>query len=160
MTFLIETAMTFSAAPDEREFDDAGGTLLVVVGHMIPASAEFGLPGADDPAIYREILHSTGRDRAPLEDALGIIDAMAGGSLRLLSHDRQAELLADFRAAEPERAAILEAVTTRCYYRDDRVMTAIGVEVRAPFPIGYEVEEGDWSLLDPVRSRGRIWRSI
>ncbi|HTO34341.1 MAG TPA: hypothetical protein VL202_24695 [Pararhizobium sp.] len=150
--------MTPSAGPDQNEFDDAGGTLLAVVGHMIPASAEFGLPGADDPAIFREILRSTGRDRAFLEEALGMIDAMAGGSLGSLPRDRQVTLLADFRAAEPERAAILEAVATRCYYRDDRVMTAIGIEVRAPFPIGYEVEEGDWSLLEPVRSRGRIWR--
>jgi hypothetical protein len=158
MTFLIEKAMTSSAVPDENEFDDARGTLLAVVGHMIPASAEFGLPGADDPAIYREILRSTGQDRPFLAEALGMIDAMAGGSLGSLPHDQQTALLANFRVAEPEFTAILEAVTTRCYYRDNRVMTAIGIEVRAPFPIGYEVEEGDWSLLDPVRSRGRIWR--
>ncbi|MFB8343879.1 hypothetical protein ACWGNA_22240 [Brucella cytisi] len=150
--------MTSSAGPDQNEFDDACDTLLTVVGHMIPASSEFGLPGADDPAIFREILRSTGRDRTFVEEALAMIDAMAGGSLGSLSHDRQIALLADFRAAEPERAAILEAVTARCYYRDDRVMTVIGIEVRAPFPIGYEVEEGDWSLLDPVRTRGRIWR--
>ena len=30
----------------------------------------------------------------------------------------------------------------------------------APFPKGYALEQGDWSLLDPVRARGRIWRGV
>ena len=54
---------------------------------------------------------------------------------------------------------MIEAVTARCYYRDDRVMASIGIEVRPPFPEGYAVEEGDLSLLDPVRARGPIWRA-
>jgi len=37
-------------------------------------------------------------------------------------------------------------------------MRAIGMELRPPFPRGFEVAQGDWSLLDPVRARGRIWR--
>ncbi len=44
------------------------------------------------------------------------------------------------------------------YYRDDRVLLAIGHEARAPFPKGYEVEQGDWSLLDPVKRRAKLWR--
>ena len=57
-------------------------------------------------------------------------------------------------------AAILELVIAQCYYRDDRVMRAIGMEPRAPFPKGYDVEQGDWSLLDPVRARGKIYRDV
>ena len=53
---------------------------------------------------------------------------------------------------------MFERVVARCYYRDDRVLTAIGVEPRPPFPKGYEVPQGDWSLLDPVRARGPIYR--
>jgi hypothetical protein len=40
-----------------------------------------------------------------------------------------------------------------CYYRDDRVMVSLGLEARPPFPKGYVLEQGDWSLLDPVRAR-------
>jgi hypothetical protein len=29
---------------------------------------------------------------------------------------------------------------------------------RPPFPQGYEVPEGDWTLLDDVRRREPIWR--
>ena len=38
-----------------------------------------------------------------------------------------------------------------CYYRDDRVMVSLGLEARPPFPKGHVLEQGDWSLLDPVR---------
>jgi hypothetical protein len=48
--------------------------------------------------------------------------------------------------------------TVQCYYRDDRVMRSLGMEVRPPFPQGFEVERGDWSLLDPVRSRPPLYR--
>jgi hypothetical protein len=49
-------------------------------------------------------------------------------------------------------------VAARCYYRDDRVMRAIGMEVRAPYPLGFKVEQGDLSLLEPVRLRGKKYR--
>lgn len=139
-------------------FDDADGTLRCVAGHMIPPSAEYAVPGADDPAIFADIVRSVGRDRVALRDALQSIDRRAGGRLASLPVEEQRRLLAVFRAAEPDRAGVIEAVTARCYYRDDRVMASIGIEVRPPFPLGYDVEQGDWSLLEPVRARGKIYR--
>ena len=44
------------------------------------------------------------------------------------------------------------------YYRDDRVLLALGLEARAPFPKGHALEQGDWSLLDAVRKRAPFWR--
>jgi hypothetical protein len=35
---------------------------------------------------------------------------------------------------------------------------SLGMEPRAPFPKGFEVEQGDWSLLDPVRARPKLYR--
>ena len=59
--------------------------------------------------------------------------------------------------AEPE-VAILARHVMLAYYRDDRVMRSLGLEPRAPYPKGHEVEPGDWSLLDPVRARPPLWR--
>ena len=53
---------------------------------------------------------------------------------------------------------MIGAVTARCYYRDDRVMRAIGMEVRPPFPLGFEVKQGDWSLLDRYGRAERAYR--
>jgi hypothetical protein len=49
-------------------------------------------------------------------------------------------------------------VILAAYYRDDRVLLALGLEARSPFPKGYTVEQGDWSLLDAVRGREPFWR--
>ena len=39
-------------------------------------------------------------------------------------------------------------------------MESLGMEARPPFPKGYEVEQGDWSLLDPVRARPKMYREV
>ena len=52
----------------------------------------------------------------------------------------------------------LGLVILGAYYRDDRVLLALRLEARAPFPKGYDLEQGDWSLLDAVRARPPLWR--
>lgn len=41
------------------------------------------------------------------------------------------------------------------YYQHPRVVTALGMEPRAPHPKGYEMAADDWSLLEQVRRRAR-----
>ncbi|MCP5265736.1 MAG: hypothetical protein H6934_06475 [Burkholderiaceae bacterium] len=132
--------------------------LRAIVAQIIPASREFDLPGADDDAILADLVATLDRDGAAVVAALARLDAFAGASFASLDAARQRELAARFRQAEPAHADLLGAVTVRCYYRDDRVMRSLGMEVRPPYPQGFEVDDGDWSLLEPVRSRGRIWR--
>jgi hypothetical protein len=36
----------------------------------------------------------------------------------------------------------------------------LGQGPRPPFPKGRVVEQGDWSLLDPVRARPRMYRVV
>jgi len=40
------------------------------------------------------------------------------------------------------------------------VLRSLGLELRAPFPKGYGLEQGDWSLLDPVKTRASMWRRV
>ena len=64
----------------------------------------------------------------------------------------------EFRATGGAAAATLVRVVLQCYYRDDRVLRSLGLELRAPFPKGYTLEQGDWSLLDPVKARAGTLR--
>jgi hypothetical protein len=64
----------------------------------------------------------------------------------------------EFRAAGGAAAATLIRVVLQCYYRDDRVLRSLNLELRPPFPKGYALEQGDWSLLDPVKARPPTWR--
>lgn len=133
-------------------------TLRVVVGAMIPPSDEYGVPGAADERIFADIVASVGRDLPAIRAALAELNQLAGGSLAGASPQAQDAAIAEFRDRHRALVPSLVALTTRCYYRDDRVMQAIGMEVRPPYPKGFQVEQGDWSLLDPVSARGPIWR--
>jgi hypothetical protein len=137
-------------------------TLRDVAGTMIPASAEFGVPGADDPLILDDILKSIGRDLPRGCEALAEISARSGGSLGgafgRLDRDKREALINGFHASGAPSIMTLGRVIASAYYRDDRVLLALSQEARAPFPKGHEVEQGDWSLLDAVRSRPPFWR--
>ena len=63
-----------------------------------------------------------------------------------------------FRARGGPEVAALSRAILQCYYRDDRVLLSLGLEARPPFPKGHTLEQGDLSLLDPVRARPKLWR--
>jgi hypothetical protein len=127
-----------------------------LAGTIIPASQTYDVPGADDERIFGDILNSLERDRDDIGRALVHLATLAGGAFA----DLGAEVAATFREAGGAPLAALVRVVLLCYYRDDRVMRSLGQEPRAPFPRGHVVEQGDWSLLDPVRVRPPMYRSV
>jgi hypothetical protein len=132
--------------------------LRCVAGMMIPASSEFDVPGADDAVIFADIVGTMGRDLGQVREALGELATLAGGSFAALNATRRDAVIAAFRERGGAAAATLSRVILQCYYRDDRVMRSLGLEPRPPFPKGHTLEQGDWSLLDPVRARPKMWR--
>jgi hypothetical protein len=126
-----------------------------LVGAMIPAAPAYDAPGADDPAIFEDIVAALQDSGALLQGLLADLAAGAPGAISAADVEAEFDRLRQNYAAA--FAAIIAAVA-QCYYRDDRVMRALGMEPRPPFPKGYEVVEGDWPLLDAVRRRPPIWR--
>src|SRR5438876_12429627 len=126
--------------------------LRTVAAMVIPASDEYRVPGADDPAIQTDMLATLGRDTALVAQALDHLAHLAGKPLAELDAARRAAIAQEFRADGGAAAATLVRVVLQCYYRDDRVLRSLGLELRAPFPKGYTLEQGDWSLLDPVKA--------
>ncbi len=134
--------------------------LRALAGQIIPASARYSVPGADDELIFSDIVKSLERDRDDVRRALADLAKLSGGSFADLDAQRRAEVANAFRETGGGPLAALVRVVLLCYYRDDRVMRSLGQEPRAPFPLGHVVEQGDWSLLDPVRARPPIWRRV
>jgi hypothetical protein len=132
--------------------------LRCIAGMMIPASAEFGVPGADDAIIFADVVKSLGRDLGDVRAALGALAEHAGGAFAEIDAVRRQAVAASFRARGGTALAALSRVILQCYYRDDRVVLSLGLEPRPPFPKGHTLEQGDWSLLDPVRTRPKMWR--
>lgn len=125
---------------------------------MIPASAEYGVPSAADEAIFADILKSLGRDAGHVEAVLRMLDGLAGGRFADLEPGRRNAAAARLRETGGEALLYTSRIILQCYYRDDRVMRSLGMEPRPPYPQGFELEQGDWSLLDPVRARPKLYR--
>ena len=150
---VVETKVTGkSLTPGQR--DD----LRVIAAMMIPESAEYRVPGADDPAIQAYILATLSRDAERVREALDHVARLAGRPLAELDVVRREAVVKEFRAAGGPAAATLIRVVLQCYYRDDRVLRSLGLELRPPFPKGHTLEQGDWSLLEPVKARPPMWR--
>jgi hypothetical protein len=134
--------------------------LRAIAAIMIPASAEYNVPGADDPLIQNDILATLGRDTMRMRDALDALAELAGKPLADLDAPRRAAVAKQFRQTGGMAAATLARVILQCYYRDERVLRSLGLEARAPFPKGHALEQGDWSLLDAVKARPPMWRRV
>jgi hypothetical protein len=139
----VETTLT------PRQHDD----LRIIAAMIIPASREYDVPGADDPAIQADMLATLGRDAVAVREALDVLVRLAGQPLSELDAARRDAVAQEFRVSGGAAAASLVRVVLQCYYRDDRVLRSLGLELRPPFPKGYPLEQGDWSLLNPVKAR-------
>jgi hypothetical protein len=129
-----------------------------IAGIMIPADDTYRVPGADDPAIFADIVRTLGRDTADVRAALAALSDLTAGSFGGLD-DARAEAVAMRLLARSELAArVLGRVVLAAYYRDDRVVRSLGREARPPFPKGHVLPDGDWSLLDAVKERPQLWR--
>jgi hypothetical protein len=137
-----------------RQSDD----LRAIAGVIIPASMEFDVPGGDDPAIQADIVATLGRDADLVREALDEFARLAAAPLASLDPMRRESVGMELRAKGGAAVATLTRVVLQCYYRDDRVVRSLGLEPRPPFPKGHVLEDGDWSLLDPVRARPPFWR--
>lgn len=147
-----------AAALETRLSDAEINDLGKIAGTMVPEDTALGMPGADDPAILDDIVRSVGRDLPLIRDALAAIASKSSGAFAGLDQNAREALINDWYVSGGPPAVALGRVIVGAYYRDDRVLLALGHEPRAPFPKGYVLEQGDWSLLDVVRKRQPFWR--
>ncbi|SFI34052.1 hypothetical protein [Bradyrhizobium sp. cf659] len=132
--------------------------LRSIAAMIIPASEEYRVPSAGDEIIQTDILATLGRDTRPVVAALDHLARLAGMPLADLEPAARDGVGQEFRSSGGAAAATLVRVVLQCYYRDDRVLRSLGLELRAPFPKGHVLPDGDWSLLDPVKARGGALR--
>jgi hypothetical protein len=147
--------MSYAALSDRETAD-----LRCIAAMIVPASTKYGAPGADDPLIFADILKSLGRDTNEVRAGLALASRLAGAPLAGLDATARNALAAKLRTEGGASVAALTRVVLLCYYRDDRVMLSLGLEPRPPFPKGHVLEQGDSSLLDPVKARKPFWRQV
>lgn len=154
MPDVIASDNPFSA--QERE------VLRKVAGALIPASDEYGIPGADDETIFARILGEATERAESIKSGVAALNALAresrGEGFLDLNDPQQTALLGD-EASSGFLKQMLQCTATS-YYQDGRVLESIDLKSTPPFPGGHEIEQGDWSLLDPVKARAPFYRRV
>ncbi len=149
-------------ATDNPFSADDTATLSTLAGMMIPASDKYAVPGADDPTILADIIATARQHADVFEAGLKALDEYSrdkrNAAFSALDLDNRTAIVEVFQQTTPLFLRGITSITAQCYYRDARVMASLGMEPRPPYPIGFELSQGDWGLLDPVRDRGKIWR--
>ena len=156
---MSETASTGIFSGDQR------AALSCVLDAVIPPSCDARFPGAGELGLADAVAEAARANpalRSVVEQGLAALDGLA--------HERGAECFAAASAAL--RAELLQRVAAlhsgfvsslvfplyTSYYRHPRVLEALGLEARPPFPKGHAMEPFDERLLDGVRRRPKIYR--
>ena len=140
--------------------------LASVLDEIIPRSEDGALPGAGElglTAHLADVVAESPFMREPLVQGLADLDTLAQSRASTVFADLAApdrlEVLNELVLKEPGFLPGLIFHTYTAYYRNPRVIEALGLEARPPYPKGYPLERGDLTLLDPVRKRPKSYRS-
>lgn len=131
-----------------------------ILEHMIPASEDGRMPGAGSVGFWTYV-ESKGEASwicSGLALLLEAASAEFGLPFSQLSMVGRTEFIAAQRRKQFRFFSRLTHQVIECYYQDARVLRAIGLETRPPFPDGFRALDGDLSLLEPVFIRGKIYR--
>ena len=136
-----------------------------IAGRIIPASPENSLPGADDEEIFTRLYGNPADSLNVLLEALHELLESEGGLSKVSSWSKESleEWITkhlNLWQTQPHRfLQLFVPLILRAYYKDDRVHSAYNRRPGPPFPQGYELSDGDWSLLDEVRNRDPFYRA-
>ncbi len=152
-------------SPRKTQFGEAQtASLNVLIDLLIPASRDRCMPAATDLLLYADISDLPAQDRQLFESGLAQIEARSMqqhhiGFAQLQAVDAQA-LVDTFRAEGSQFIQSFITQTVGRYLAHDDVMPLIGLEARPPWPKGNPVAGGDWSLLDVVKTRQKLYREV
>jgi hypothetical protein len=146
-------------SPDER------AALSSVLDEIIPRSADGRLPGAGEAglvATIEEVQRRSPELRPAIDEGLSalgeLLDSRGAEDLAALSERERLALMNELATRAPTFVPGLVFHLYVAYYQHAAVVEALGLEPRPPHPRGYDLEEGDLSLLDPVRRRDPLFR--
>jgi hypothetical protein len=142
-------------ASDSTYTEEERALLTRLCDLMIPAGED--RPSAADPEVIKDILSRLSTHQAVLKPVLAIL---ATCSLDELPASEQVTVINQHRETCATFFQVFESQVIQAYYANSIVLTSLGVNAPSPYPGGYDVQETDWSLLDPVRDREPFYRKL
>lgn len=136
-------------------------TLIALLDTMIPTSDEFNAPSAGTDDIVRDVERSMSASaQTVVSEMLLRLNERSTARFEELNAEERWQAFSELQQTDGQALRTLAGILLQCYYRNDQVLESLGMEARSPFPLGNEVEQGDWSLLDPVKARGSFYREV
>lgn len=145
---------------DDELSQEQRRVLASVLDEIIPPSPDGRLPGAGSIGVgahVEQALRQAPDLLAMVAQGLSELDEQARArhpqGFAALAQTDKVELL-------NQQGFVLPLTLHACagYYQDDRVVEALGLEARAPHPHGHTMAENDFTLLDGVRRRAKLFR--
>jgi hypothetical protein len=144
--------------------EDQERGLAALLDTLIPPSADGRLPGAGEVGVARAVAQRAPTLGPMVVQALAILDELAAArgarDFAALAATERPAVLQAWSEAHPLLLPALIFHGYAAYYGERRVVEALGLEHRPPFPQGYPLEPTDPSRLDAMRRRKRMYRSI
>ena len=135
-----------------------------VLDTLIPASEDGTKPGAGSLDLSEAIREASGDFWPGVLEGIRSLEAEArktgASGFEALSLSDRSELLSRSQESHP---GVLQSLVFQCYmayYRHPKALEALGLEARPPFPDGFDIEDFDPALLDPVRRRPPFYRKV
>ena len=146
-------------------FSDAQIELVTeVLNRIIPANEE--LPGAGEIAVdyLDEVVGGSPRLKRIFNHGLSQIEVgayrMYTQDLPSLSGEQIDVVLRQVEVDEGEFFDLLVRQTYNGYYTDPRIVELLGLEARPPQPLGHRVDQGNFTLVENVKHRGKTYREV
>jgi hypothetical protein len=144
----------------ENLIEEQRRTLNVLLNLIIPPSKDGKMPSAADVGFFDYL--DSNKQMPWLKEGLQkiVVESLNkyGKEFSVLNGSEQTQLIHSIKRLYRKFFNRLTTQVMQCYYQNDDVLEAIGLETRPPFPKGYLLEEGDITLLEPVYLRGKIYR--
>ena len=153
------------AAPRQPAFGaPLQATLDALQDLMIPSSTDGRMPSARSLGLYAGGAGLAPKDAALFAAGLAQVEARAQAAHRVpfaqLPAANAMAVVDEMRAQHSEFIQLFMLLTTARYLQNPQVMPLIGLEARPPWPKGHVVAEGDWSLIEMVRARPKLYREV
>lgn len=136
--------------------------LSLLMNMIISPDEKRRMPGAAE-IDFSSYLENEQTSLKWLEEGIEIIieesNIVFGKDFQLLMENERNDVINKLRIKLNRFFYNLGTHVIQCYYQDERVLKALGLECRAPFPDGFNVPDGDFTLLEQVYKRGEIYRS-
>jgi hypothetical protein len=143
--------------------------LNAVLDTLIPADPDMEMPSASQAGVGHQL--RLGPQAATVNAYLAVVQqtwqaqAEASGAEALGGFDQwpptqRLELLNATRKGNMRLFAAFITAAFQAYFTSPAVLSRIGSGAVPPFPQGNTLPADDWTLLEPVYERGRLYRDV